>query len=86
MKENISLRVGLLGASVILFFLGEESTVLGLPCGGRASLVVSCGLTLSSACGILVPWPGMEPASPALQGGFLTTGLPGQSVDSLEED
>ena len=26
------------------------------------------------ACGILVPWPGMEPASPALDSGVLTTG------------
>ena len=26
------------------------------------------------ASGILVPWPGIEPTSPALEGGFLTTG------------
>ena len=26
-----------------------------------------------TACGILVPWPGTEPTSSALQGGFLTT-------------
>ena len=32
------------------------------------------------ACGILVPQPGMEPSSPALQGGFLTTRPPGQSL------
>ena len=31
------------------------------------------------ARGILVPWPGIEPASPALQGRFLTIGLPGKS-------
>ena len=31
------------------------------------------------ACRILVPWPGMAPASPALQDGFLTTGPPGKS-------
>ena len=31
------------------------------------------------ACGILVPRPGIEPASPELQGGFLTTGPPGKS-------
>ena len=30
------------------------------------------------ACGILVPGPGFEPASPALGGGFLTTGPPGK--------
>ena len=28
------------------------------------------------ACGILVPQPGIEPTSPALEGGFLTTGPP----------
>ena len=31
------------------------------------------------ACGILVPWPGIEPASPALGGGFFTTGPPEKS-------
>ena len=35
----------------------------------------SCG----KACGILVPQPGTEPASLALQGGLLTTGPPGKS-------
>ena len=29
-------------------------------------------------CRILVPGPGIEPMSPALQGGFLTTGAPGK--------
>ena len=37
------------------------------------------GLTYSSVCGILVPQPGTEPTFPALQGKFLTTGLPGKS-------
>ena len=33
-------------------------------------------LSFSAACGILLiaPWPGIEPTSPALQGGLLTTG------------
>ena len=30
------------------------------------------------ACGILVPQPGIKPAAPAWQGGFLTTGPPGK--------
>ena len=34
---------------------------------------------LVKACGILVSPPGIEPVSPALQGGLLTTGLPGKS-------
>ena len=37
--------------------------------------VSSCsGLSCSKACWILVPWPGIKPVSPAVQGGFLTTG------------
>ena len=32
------------------------------------------------ACGILVPQPGAELASPILQGGFLTSGSPGKSL------
>ena len=39
------------------------------------SLVVVLRLSFSKACGILVPWPGIEPVSPALQSGFLTAGL-----------
>ena len=31
------------------------------------------GVSCSVACGILVPWPGIEPTSPALKGRFLTT-------------
>jgi len=29
-----------------------------------------CGLSCSAACGILVPWSGIEPVPPALQGRF----------------
>ena len=43
------------------------------------SVVVAHGLSCSAACGILVPWPGIETASPALESGFFTTGLPGKS-------
>ena len=31
------------------------------------------------ACGILDPWPGIEPAPLAFEGKVLTTGLPGKS-------
>ena len=31
------------------------------------------------ACGILAPQPGLEPAPPALESRFLTTGLSGKS-------
>ena len=37
-------------------------------------LVVARRLSCPAACGILVPRPGIEPTSPALEGGFLTTG------------
>ena len=43
------------------------------------SVVVTLRLSCSTACGTLVPLPGVEPASPALQGGFLTTGPPVKS-------
>ena len=34
------------------------------------------------ACGALVPWSGIEPASSALQGEFLTTGPPAKSLSA----
>ena len=37
------------------------------------------GLSCSMACRILLPRPGIEPVSPALAGGLLTTGPPGKS-------
>ena len=36
--------------------------------------------TCSMACGISVPQPEIEPASPALRGRFLTTGAPAKSL------
>ena len=36
-----------------------------------------------AACGILVPWPRIEPSSPALEGRFLTTRPPGKSFGIL---
>ena len=68
-------------------------------CGGALELRFgSCGAwaQLPWACGILVSGRRMEPVSPALACGFLTTGLPGKSsityfktamsaVDKLEQ-
>ena len=45
-----------------------------------SSVVVACGLSCPRAYGILVPQPGIEPVSPALEGRFLTTGPPGKSL------
>ena len=68
----------------IYLFLAASS----LSCGTRApqfmgSLVAAPGLSCPVACGILVPRPGIEPLFPALEGGFLTTGPPGQSLHRL---
>ena len=49
-----------------------------LPLQFEAFVGVAHGLNCSAACGILVPPPGIESKSPALQGGFLTTGPPGK--------
>ena len=64
--------------------------VLGLcrvmpdPSFGRADpLTVTHRLSCPAPCWILVPWPGIEPASLALQGRFLTTGPPGRSASFL---
>ena len=54
---------------------------MGSSFGDTDSLFVAHGLSCSSACGILLPQPGIEPVSPALQGRFLTTGPPGKSPD-----
>ena len=48
-----------------------------LECEG--SVVVAHRLSCPTVCGILVPRPVIEPTSPALEGGFLTTGPPGKS-------
>ena len=70
----------------MLFFLAA----LGLSCGAQAlllrrtsSVVVARGLSCPAACGNLVPRPGIEPTSPALEGGFFTTGPPGKSQKML---
>ena len=49
------------------------------PWGTQASVVVAHRLSCAVACGILVPIPGIELVSPALAGGFLTTGPPAKS-------
>ena len=46
---------------------------------GHGSIVVARGLSCPVTCGVVVPRPGMKPMSPALEGGFLITGLPGKS-------
>ena len=47
------------------------------------SVVVVCWLSCPTAGGILVPWPGIEPVSPALKGRLFITGPPGKSWSKL---
>ena len=44
------------------------------------SVLAALRLSCSEAYGILLPQSGIKPASPALQGGFLTTGPSGTSL------
>ena len=72
-----------------LYFRCTESlfVVFGLSVGvcwlqsASASVVMALRLSCSAAYGILVPGPGIEPMSPALQGGLLTIGPPRKSLD-----
>ena len=64
-----------LGFSVVFkIFIYLFLTALGLHYSLWAPLVVARGLSCPVANGILFPWSGIEPPSPALKGGFLTTG------------
>ena len=47
------------------------------------SVVTVQGPSGPTACGILIPRPGIELVSPALAGRFLTTGRPGKSSEDL---
>ena len=48
--------------------------------GDMDFIVAVLRLSCPAACGILGPQLGIEPASQALQEGFLTTGPPGESL------
>ena len=52
-------------------------------CSSWTSLLVVLGLSCSTECGILVPRPGIELASPVLEGGLLTTRPPGKSWKNI---
>ena len=56
----------------IYSFYSGMCWVLGVP---TVSVVVELN---PLACGILVPWPGIEPMSSAMEGGLLTAGPPGK--------
>ena len=60
---------------------GLAGAALRPHCTACGSLVVVRRLSYFKAIGILVPPPRIEPAYPALQGGFLTTGPQGKSPE-----
>ena len=62
-------------------FLFIYLTVSVLVAARGLFLVVVCELSCPTTCGILVPRPGIEPESPALEGRFLTTGPLGRSLE-----
>ena len=64
------------GRDVLFFFFVCTGSLLW---HSGLSLVLAQGLSCLAVCGILVPWPGMEPTSPVLEGRFLTNGPPGKS-------
>ena len=65
---------------IFVAVLGFLSSCDALALEDTGSVVAVCRLSCLVACGILVPRPGIEPESPALEGGFLTTGPPGKSL------
>ena len=79
-------------AGATLQFGAQASHCGGFSCCGawvlgvRTSVVVACGLSSCGARPYLLrgvwdlPGPGLEPMSPALVGGFLTTAPPRKSV------
>ena len=62
-------------------FVYTDSLVV-VPGFSSMALRLSCFMP----CRILVPQPGLEPMSPALQGGFLTIGPPGNSQREHSEN
>ena len=73
----------LAGCRALASYRGGFSCCRAWVLGLAGSVVVVHGPYFSTACGILVPRPRTELMSSALGGGFLTTGLPGKSLEFL---
>ena len=74
--------------SALYFLLSLFSGMRG--CNGdsgapehKDSVFESCRFSCPRSCGILVPGPGVESVSPALEGRFLSTELPGKSLGNF---
>ena len=74
--QRSCLQLGLLDLAVLGLGCGPCGTPLVSDHGPQStgSVAVVHGLSCSVPCGILVPGSGIKPASPAWEGGFLTTG------------
>ena len=67
-----------------LYQAGSFVSVHGLSsCGVQAQLLQRSGLRYPTACGILVPGPGIEPTSPTMEGRFLTIGHQGSPYQEV---
>ena len=65
---------------LFLAVLGLSHGTQDLRCSVQASsLAAMRGFSWPMACGNLLPRPGSKPVAPVLEGGFLTTGTPGES-------
>ena len=64
-----------------IFCCGAQALWLWLSDSAIAAHELSC----PTACGIFVPQPEIEPTSPALRGGFLTTDPPGSPNPGLPD-
>ena len=64
--------LGLIYSTKALLFLLQHEESMG-------PVSVVCNPSYPMACGVSVFWSEIEPRSPALEGGFLTTGPPGKS-------
>ena len=69
----------IMGSFAVLHRLSDSGTQAPEYMG---SVVVS-RLSCSGVCRILLPWSRIEPTSPALQGGVLTTGPLGKSLEKI---
>ena len=64
-----------LAVSHLLLWAVGSSPVVAWGLQSKPGLVVAaCGVSCPTACGILVPQPGIEPGSPVLEDRFLITG------------
>ena len=72
--SQISGLLNVFGLHFFFFLICIYLAVSGL----MGSLVVACKLNCPTELGILIPSPGIDPASPALQGKVSTTGPPGK--------